>query len=272
MEQTKGSLFHTAAAKAVMVLLVILLAFWIWIKAHGLTEGFENNLFGALYPIISLIGGISGIILARRKWGGAKSYIGKGILFLSYGLLAEVFGQWAWSYFTIVKGIEVPYPSIADIGYFAIIPFYSYAMYNFAKAAGVKLGLRSMFGKVLAIVVPVAMFLVAYFMFLKNIEIDPTNPIKTFLDFGYPGFEVIAVSLAILTYSLSANFLGGIMRSKILLVIFALVFQYVTDSAFLYQVANGTYYNGGIVDLLYTLSFTIMALAVINFTYSLAEA
>lgn len=268
MEQTKGSLLHTTTAKVVFVLFIFLVGFWAWIRMQGLTEGNFNNFFGALYPVVPLIGGIYGLYVARTKWGGSGSYIGKAISFLSYGLLAEVFAQWAWSYYTIVQGVQIPYPSIADIGYFAIVPFYSYAMYNFAKAAGVSLGLRSLFGKILAIVVPIIMFLVAYFMFLKNIQIDPSNPIKTFLDFGYPGFEVIAVSLAILTYSLSANFLGGIMRSKILFVIFALVFQYITDSTFLYQVANETYFNGGIVDLLYTISFTIMALAVINFTYT----
>ena len=164
----------------------------------------------------------------------------------------------------MIQKIEVPYPSIADVGYFAIIPLYSYAMYNFAKASGIKIGLKSFFGKIQAIIIPLAMVCVAYILFLKNIPLDLSDPLKTFLDFGYPGFEIIAVSLAILTYSLSRDVLGGIMRPKILLIIFALIFQYITDYTFLYQVGAGTYYNGGIVDLLYTTSFMIMALAIIN--------
>ena len=244
---------------------VLLLAFWISIFASGSTEGFSNNLFGALYPLISLVGGICGIFIISKKWGGVKSLIGKGILFLSLGLLAEVFGQWAWSYFTMVQKIEVPYPSIADIGYFAIIPLYSYAVYNFAKASGVKIGLKNLMGKIQALLIPLAMVCIAYFLFLRNVSVDISNPLKTFLDFGYPGLEVVAVSIGILTYSLSRNVLGGIMRPKILWIIFALVFQYITDYLFLYQVGVGTYYNGGLVDLLYATSFTIMALGILNF-------
>ena len=92
------------------------------------------------------------------------------------------------------------------------------------------------------------------------------QPLKTFLDFGYPGFEAIAISIGILTYSLSRKLLGGIMRPKIFFLVFALVAQYITDYTFLYQVGVGTYYNGGVVDLMYATSFAIMALGVISFT------
>lgn len=257
-------LFNNNVAKIILVIYTALIFFWFWILSNGFQEGVFNNLYGAFYPLISLIGGLYGIFYLSKKWGGYKSVIGKGIFFLSLGLLAEVFGQWAWTYYTMIQKIEVPYPSIADIGYFAIIPLYSYAMYNFAKASGVKIGLKSFFGKIQAIIIPLIMVSIAYFLFFKNISLDFSNPLKTFFDFGYPGFEIIAVSIAILTYSLSRNIDGGIIRSKILFIILALIFQYITDYTFLYQVATGTYYNGGIVDLLYTTSFVIMTLAIIQ--------
>ena len=251
-------------SKTILVIYIILVFFWFWILTHGLEEGIFNNLYGVLYPLIPLIAGLYGVIWISKKWGGYKSLMGKGAFFLSLGLLAEVFGQWAWSYYVIIEKIEVPYPSIADIGYFAIVPLYSYAMYNFAKASGIEIGLKSFLGKIQAIIIPLIMVSVAYFLFLRNIPLDFSDPLKTFLDFGYPGFEIIAVSLAILTYGLSRNILGGIMRYGILFIVFALIFQYVTDYTFLYRVGVGTYYNGGIVDLLYTTSFMIMALAIIN--------
>lgn len=258
------SLLKNRVAQILIVLYLGLVVFWGWIRIHDLTEGSINNLYGALYPFISLIGGLYGIFVVSREWGGFKSVMGKGVLFLSLGLLAEVFGQWAWSYYTMIQGIEVPYPSIADIGYFAIIPLYSYAMYNFAKASGIKFGLSTFFGKLQTLAVPLIMITTAYFFFLKDIQVDWSNPVRTFLDFGYPGLEPIAVSIGILTYSLSRNILGGIMRSKILYIIFALVFQFITDYTFLHQAGTGTYYNGGIVDLLYTTSFMIMALGILS--------
>ena len=254
-----------------IVIYIALVVFWSWINVSGLKEGCINNLYGALYPIIALLGGLYGVFVVSKKWGGVKSVVGRGLFFLSLGLLAEVFGQWTWSYYTIIKQIEVPYPSIADIGYFAIIPLYGYAIYNFAIAAGVKVNLRSFQGRLQAILIPILMVLIAYFLFLKDVEIDSSNLLRTFLDFGYPAFEAIAVSIGILTYSLSRNVLGGVMKPKVLYLVFALIVQYVTDYTFLYRAGVGIYYNAGPVDLMYTTSFMVMSLGIFFFSLNRAE-
>ena len=54
-------LFSNNIAKIVVVIYAILVFFWIWILTHDLQEGTFNNLYGALYPLISLIGGLYGI-------------------------------------------------------------------------------------------------------------------------------------------------------------------------------------------------------------------
>lgn len=260
-------LFKNSIAKLVTFLFICLGIFWLWINIHHLRGGNINNFYGLIYPIISFIGGVYGISLSFNKWGGYKTVIGRGILFLSLGLLAEVFGQWAWSYYVIIKGVEIPYPSIADIGYFLIVPFYSLAMFNFAIASGARINLRSYMGKMQAILIPILMILVAYVIFLRKVDIDFSDSLRTFLDFGYPTFEAIAISIGILTYTLTRNILGGVMRPKILYLIFALVLQYITDYTFLYRVGVGTYYNAGPVDLMYTISLLVMTLGVISFSY-----
>src|SRR3989344_7799958 len=164
-------LFKNRVALVLIVLYLGLVAFWSWIRIQGLTEGSINNAYGVLYPLISLIGGLYGIFVVSRIWGGLQSVMGRGVLFLSWGLLAEVFGQWAWSYYTMIQGIEVPYPSIADIGYLAIIPLYSYAMLSFAKASGIKFGFRTFLGKIQTLLVPLVMITIAYFFFLQDIQV-----------------------------------------------------------------------------------------------------
>lgn len=249
----------------ILAIYVLLVIFWLYITFTGSQEGFVNNLFGTLYPVISVLGAVYGFFVAK-KWGAWKSVVGRGILLISLGLLGEAFGQWAWSYYTVVKEVEVPYPSVADIGYFSIIPFYGLAMYHFAKASGVNINLKSFFGKLQALIVPITMIVIAYVLFLKDIEVDFSQPLKTFLDFGYPGFEAIAVSIGILTYSLSRGVLGGRMKPKVLFIVIALIAQYVTDYTFLYTVGIETYYNGGIVDLMYTTSLMLMSLALVSFS------
>jgi hypothetical protein len=223
-----------------------------------------HNLFGATYPITALIGGVYGLFISK-KWGGYKSYMGRGIIFLSLGLLGECFGQIVWSYYNIIAKIDIPYPSLADIGYFSIIPLYILGMISLAKASGVSFSLKTVKGKFILVIIPAIMLTLSYFLYLKDLKIDVTQPIKTFLDYGYPIGEALTISIALLVYSLSLNVLGGKMKGKILFIILAFIIQYVTDSTFLYTVSVNTYYNGGPVDMMYATSFLAMAFGLIAF-------
>lgn len=257
-------IFRNKISYALLALYIILIAWWIKIFITGVRDADENYYFGFFYPTIALIGAIAGFI-SSKKWGGFQSLIGRGVIFFSLGLFGLWFGQTAWSYYNLVARISVPYPSIADIGYFSIIPFYGYGMYCFAKASGVKFSLKSIGAKATIVLIPIIMVGISYFLFLKNLVVDFSDPIKTFLDFGYPGGEAITISIALLTYILSWRILGGKMRSRILFIILALIMQYVTDYTFLYQAGAETYYNAGPVDLMYMVSFTIMALGLLSF-------
>src|SRR3989338_8679915 len=122
----------------VFVFYYLFLVFW-WLKIaiSGITISPENHLFNFSYTFIALLGGLYGLYVARKVWGGFRSVIGRGLIFLSLGLLGEWFGSTIWSYFNIVQQVEVPYPSIADLGFFSIIPLYALAMVSFGKASGV---------------------------------------------------------------------------------------------------------------------------------------
>ncbi len=261
------TIFKNKITYLVLLSFGILLLWWFEILFKGVREQQENYLFGFAYAGVALIGGINGLYISKR-WGGWKSLVGKGIIFFSLGLLGEFFGQTAWSYYNVIAKLAVPYPSIADIGYFSIIPFYSLGMICFARAAGAKFTLKTMKGKSIAIIIPVIMVTVSYFLFLRNIKDTFTlvNALTVFLDYGYPVGEAITISIALTTYLLSRKLLGGKMKNRILFLIFALIAQYITDTTFLYQATVGTYYNAGIVDLMYLSSFAIMSLGLISLT------
>ena len=249
-------------AQVLILYFVFLLVWWAWLNVSGNTNTEISYWYGAAYPVIALAGGIGGLLLSR-KWGGWKSIMGRGIIFLALGLLGQAFGQFTWTFYNLVLQVEVPYPSIADIGYLSIIPFYSLAMVNFARASGVHLSLRSYMSKLQAVIVPVVMLIFSYVLFLRDYEFDFSSPVRILLDFGYPMGEAIIISTAILTLWLSRSYLGGLMKPKIRYIIFAFFVLYITDYAFLYQASRDTYVNGGIVDLLYTASFLIMSIGLI---------
>jgi len=243
-----------------------LLLWWIKLLISGQRDGFENYLFGAAYPILALVGGVNGLFISRI-YGGWSSIMGRGIIYLSLALLGQVFGQFIWTYYNVIAKVEVPYPSMADLGYISVIPFNILAMWSFAKAAGAKLSLQKLSGKIQAILIPLVLLIIAYALFLKDYQLDFSDPIRVFLDFAYPSGEAVYISLAILTYLLSRNLLGGIMRQKILFFIFAFTVQFLTDYTFLYSVSREFYYNGGVVDLMYATSFAIYSLALFNLKF-----
>lgn len=257
-------LLKSKLAYILLVFYLLIFIWWVKIFISGVKVSDENYLFGLVYAFIALIGGINGLLISRR-WGGYKSLMGRGILLLSFGLLSYWFGQVIWSYYNLVLKVEVPYPSIADIGYFSAILFYIVGMYEFAKVSGAKLTLSKLKGKFIVFIIPVSMLAISYFLFLQHIVPDFSNPIKTFLDFGSPVGYAIVISMALTAYFLTKGVLGGKMKNRILFIIFALIVQNITDNTFLYQAGAGIYYNAGINDLMFATAFTIMSLGLILF-------
>lgn len=259
-----SKIIKNKSAYAILGFYFLLVGWWTIILFSGTKESTENYLFGFIYALIALIGGVNGLFIAR-KWGGMKSLIGKGIIFFALGLLGLFWGQTIWSYYNLILKVEVPYPSLADIGFFSIIPFYSLGMLSFARASGVKFSLKKLGSKIIVILLPVIVMAFAYYMFVQNIEPDFTDLLRTFLDFGYPLGETIPISLALITYFLSKDLLGGKMKNRIVFIVAALIVHIITEYSFIYTAAAGIYYNAGPVDLMYMTSFALMSLALLSF-------
>lgn len=247
-----------------LLLLYAFIVVW-WLRINYFT--FDDNevyLFGTLYSLIALIGAGEGFRIAR-KWGGWSSALGKSMSFFSLGLFGLWFGQFVWSYYNVIAKVEVPYPSLADIGFVSIIPFYALGVIYLGHATGAKFVRKSPRGIISIILIPLVILSLVYFVFLKDFFVDTQAPLRSFLDFFYPFGEGITISLAAIIFILSYSILGGKMRKRILYILFALVFHFVTEYTFLYRAANELYYNGGVVDLMYATSFFIMSIGLISF-------
>ncbi|MEO8580961.1 MAG: hypothetical protein ABI425_00095 [Patescibacteria group bacterium] len=249
-------------AKVALLIFLFFTAFWLTLFLFE-KDSIWHAAFGSSYGVLAAFGGFIGLSIAQR-WGGFKSIMGKSVLFFSFGLLLQTFGQIAYTLYIYVLKIELPYPSIGDIGYFGSIPCYVYGVFLLAKASGVRLSIQRLRGQLLFLILPGVLLLLSYFMFLQGYVFDWSNPLAIFLDFGYPFGQAIYVSLAFLTYLLSRNILGGIMRNKILFLLFALVIQYLSDFSFLYLVDKGWWFVGGVNDYIYLVAYFLMTLALIQ--------
>lgn len=259
------TVLSSKSAYWIVVLYLVTLVWWVYIQIGNLTNTTQAYLFDWFYGLIGLSGAVIGLHISFSKWGGWSSVIGRGLIFLSLGLIGQWFGLQVWTYFNIIAKIEAPYPSLADFGYFALIPAYTLGALMFASAAGAKFSLRTKSGKIGALFIPLIALVLSYILFLKDVGVDLANPVKTFLDFGYPLGEIIPVSIALFTLTLSRGLLGGTMKSRILFLVGAFFFQFLTEYAFLYTAGMNTYVNGGWNDLMYATSYTIMSLGLISF-------
>lgn len=244
---------------------LLLTVWWLWLRfVINDTENIQNQTFAAVYGVMALSGGLIGLYVAK-KWGGLKSVLGKSLVFFSLGLFMQEFGQLAYSYYIYFLKQDIPYPSIGDIGYFGSIPLYICGAILLARASGASFSMKSFAGKIQAFIIPLILLVVSYYMFLRGYEFDWSQPMTVFLDFGYPLGQAVYISIALLAFLFSRKLLGGVLRSKILLVLFALSIQYAADFTFLYQTHHETWSAGGINDYMYLVSYFVMTLALLGF-------
>ena len=259
-------------AQALLLLFFVLAVWWLILQVlhyeYGDLGARRDLLWAACYQSVAILGGVVGLAISN-SWGSARSVMGRAVLSFALGLLLQVFGQSTFSFYNLVLNVDVPYPSLADIGFFGSIPFYIYGILLLARASRVKISLGSFLNQLKAVCVPLLMLTSSYLFFLRGYLFDWSQPLKVLLDFGYPFGQTIYVSITILTYLLSKGVLGGIMRSKILFLLFALVIQYVADYNFLYQAANMSWRNGGYGDFIYLLAYLLMALGLLQLRVTL---
>lgn len=234
---------------------------WIYLQLFLQRGNIQYYLFSGSYGLLALYGGICGINTSL-KWGGLKTLLGKSVFMFSLGLFAQVFGQIVYSYYANFYKISAPYPSIGDIGFFGTIPFYIYGAILLANSSGIKINFRSFRKKIIALIIPVTMVIIGYLLYLQNYIFDWNKPVKIFLDFAQPLGDAMVISIAIIIFIFSRNILDGIMRSKALLILLALVAQFFADYVFLYDSSN--FYSGNYMDFIYLLAYFLMTLALLS--------
>ncbi|KKQ52266.1 hypothetical protein A2865_02340 [Candidatus Woesebacteria bacterium RIFCSPHIGHO2_01_FULL_39_17] len=250
---------------------VYLLSFVFWIYFLIVTGHSEDRLgFYLQIPltIIPLLGGIFGLSKAG-KWGGIKSAMGRAMVGLSYGLITWALGMVVWDYYIFFTEVEVPYPSLAD-GFFILSwPFWSYGIFELSKVTGARFGFRLKSGKLLFLAIPVLVSLISYYLLFivaRGGEIELfEGGLKLFFDLFYPIGDVVILTIIVLVYSLSRNFLGGTYKPVVTLLFLGFVFNYFTDFTFSYTTTVGIYFNGHFVDFMFTTTMFILAVAINSF-------
>lgn len=224
-----------------------------------------RNYFTDSYGILALVAGLIGIINVAPKWKYFQSYLGRSILFFSAGLTFQALGHLSYTIEFYLFNLENTYPSFGEIFFFGSIPLYILGVWYISKSSGSIFSLRSKQNKIISLLIPIILIGISYINFLRDYSFEDTPLLTIFLDFAYPIGQAIYLSFALLSYYLTRNFLGGIMKKKILFILVALIFQYLADSYFIFQNITGTWDAGGLGDYLFILSYFLLGISLIQF-------
>jgi hypothetical protein len=243
-----------------IVFFVVITIWWISLFVRGQQSGTENDIFTSVYGAVAFWGGIAGLVIAK-KWGGFKSILGKAFGSFALGLLAQFVGQICYSYYIIVLGMEVPYPSIGDFAFFSTGFLYAFGSIQLIRSLGIRPALKTYQGRIGAILIPLLWAFSSYFFFLRGYVFDWSSPVVIILDLASPIIDGVYISLIILVYLLSKKFLGGIMKFPVLFLMVAVFSQAIADYVFIFRASREMVYSGGVSDYIYLLSYTLMTIA-----------
>ena len=258
-------------SRNIFLYFVFIFAWWaFFFVTGGANADGEVTLGGALYQfafgLIPLVGGVLGL-LKSKKWGGVKSYVGRALLFISIGAVCWGVGQMFWSlYYNIFTSVEVPYPSLADVGYSLSFPFLALGLISLSKATGARFSLKHPAGKELALCITVVGIIAAYYLLIvvaRGGVIDFTEGgLKLFFDLAYPMGDLVIFLSSALIYGLSFKYLGGRFKIAILSILLGQLVLFFGDFAFSYTTTVGSYYNGHWVDMVLPTAWMLIVFGV----------
>lgn len=256
-------------SKLILFYYIVILIWGAVFYFQGIKETPGNYWYQYAFGLIPLGGGILGM-MKSFEWGGLRSKFGRALFFISAGATSWGIGQMFWSvFYNFILRVEIPYPSLADVGYILAVPLWIIGIVNLSKATGANFFLRHSRGKILLFTIPLVALAVSYYLlivFARGGKIDlEGDAIKLFFDFAYPIGDLLILTLSLLVYGLSFNYLGGKYKYSILSIILGFIVMYCADVSFSYVTTNETYFNGHWVDILFPTAMMFVTFGVNNF-------
>ncbi|MCX6817328.1 MAG: hypothetical protein NTU57_00540 [Candidatus Aenigmarchaeota archaeon] len=212
------------------------------------------------------------IILFICTWVGVdsartftfKSAFGKSLFYISIGLLSWGLGNLVWFFYNI-SGSEVPYPSLADIGYLGTIPFAAYGLFLLLKSVKVKLDAKTV-AKV--IIPPLLVFLVIFPIFIYEKLFEEVPMLTKILNVVYPLGDVVFLSFALAILTITY---GSMLFKSLGIISLGFIIEAVADFAFSYTTSIGAYYTASWVDIIFTIAFFTIGFGMYHMSKSMKE-
>jgi diguanylate cyclase (GGDEF)-like protein/PAS domain S-box-containing protein len=168
-------------------------------------------------------------------------------------------GQTAWTWYETVLGREVPFPSLADVGYLAAPPLAAAALISLPFAAQSLAGrLRQVLD---GLMIAASLLLASWVLVLRPLFHSGTDDLLSqVISLAYPIGDVVVGTIVLFVLA-RARMGRGTRGTALPLLGAGLVAIAVADSGFVYLTASGAYSSGALIDAGWFLGYLLVLLA-----------
>ena len=202
--------------------------------------------------VAAALASIACVWAAHRARG--RDRLGWALMGISAGLWAA--GEVVWSIYEVGMGVQVPYPSLADVGFLSAVPFAIAGIRAFwGDARGTSARWRVWFD---GVIVAIALTSTAWGFGLRAVW--DSNSTTKLLDLAYPVGDILVGTVLILAIRRATQQQKG----RMALLLLGVASYSIADSAFSYLTAQGAFGSvGSVLDTGWFAGFLLIALAAI---------
>ena len=249
------SLWQRASSRPLLSASAVAAAAWVlWIlllPAHAWSKHVSN----VGLTVMPLVAAWQCAVQAR----GVAGRLRRGWLLMGGSCLAWGLGMVVWSAYESIGGRDVPFPSLADVGYLATVPLAVAALLIFPTAPQrMAAQIRTV---VDGLVIGASLLIVSWILALGPVvRGGGTGPLAEVIGIAYPLGDVIMATIVLL--AMARSHLGSPLgRLTLLLLSGGLLASAVSDSGFSYLALQDAYASGMRIDIGWFIGYLMVFLA-----------
>lgn len=240
-------------AMAATAAAVVSVLFTGWTAFHWISDQATIDVDDIGEAVAAFVAAASCGLAAARNTGRTRV----AWTFFAASTFSWTVGEVIWSVYEVGLGVAVPFPSAADAGFLLAVPLAIAGVFAFTSAPTrlATKGQTVLSGAIVAL----SLLFIAWLLGLGKVyDASPATPLAQAIGLAYPLGDIVTATVLVVALQRARK--GDVGRLGLLLG--GLAFTALSDSAFAYLTANGTYGAiGSVLDSGWVIGFLLIALA-----------
>lgn len=237
---------------AAVVFALVTIAFFLLLRTEVLSRTATVVVDDYLCAIAPVAAGVLGLRRSRSEAGRVR----QGWAMLGCSAIVWGLGGVAWTVYEVHLGVELPFPSLADVGYLGSVPL---TVVGLVLLTGPRPSWQGCLRAVLdgALVATSLLFISWATVLGEAVEATTGPPLDRAIALAYPASDVLTATLAVLAIARARD------RTRVVMGLLGtgLAVVAVSDSSFAWFVAQDAYETGNLFDTGYVAGYLLVGVA-----------